>query len=765
MASMRSSLRPTALATALLVLITGAGLPPAVLGQSPGPSAPPSQGVDLRLPGDAALADDSRLGVSDAPPTHLTPVDTDAAIDDALATADALPDTTWEIDALAQTLEGDPVAAFRVVRDGIRLEPYPGILRGPQGTLAARAGNAWDRALLLRSLLDSMGIPARFAFGELDDATAGVLVGRALEPAPDPLPEAGALAATTLPLEALATRARRDHALLRAALDDAGVAIGDAPREDLVAETRPHAWVQVEQDGAWLDLDPSLPDAAVGHPLTEATMVSDVMPDDAYQAVTVELRVGHLADEGPTTQTVLSQRLTAAAAGDAEIFLYFTPEGGGGLLSGPSTDTLVPQLMVDREAQPGTPFSVAADGSGGFLGLGGGGPALTDVWLTITREAPGRAPLVTEMPIIDRVPDDMDPASVTLDALEPLAVTDTGPAALGGVRHLVVSTGGLSPREAAIGRAGALAFVGTDLLDAAAAAEQPLGELLWPIAVADEQVALASERLLVPALSEPGVVAPVIDRPRLSLFSVTPDPDSADRIATSIDLVADEVRTVTSEDADPADVARRRLWYGALDCPLETEALLQSAAWAEPDGITLASASLSMGLPLNVLDDVSALPSGSPRSLAAALGSGLVAVVPGDPSTATTWWTVDTADGSTRAIVAPGLGGAVAGRTGPAPGTHDVQGGWTPGGGSYVNSTESGVRWVINETTGATEGYIRDGRFYRYARRAPGARTCRGGNEYSTLLGCVSIPTALVIGGVTAVIIVWAVSRSIRALR
>ena len=63
-----------------------------------------------------------------------------------------------------------------------RFEPYPGVLRGAQGTLAARAGNAFDRALLLRALLDAMAIPARFAFGELDQASARALVARTLGP-------------------------------------------------------------------------------------------------------------------------------------------------------------------------------------------------------------------------------------------------------------------------------------------------------------------------------------------------------------------------------------------------------------------------------------------------------------------------------------------------------------------------------------------------------------------------------------------------------
>jgi hypothetical protein len=180
--------------------------------------------------------------------------------------------------------------------------------------------------------------------------------------------------------------------------------------------------------------------------------------------------------------------------------------------------------------------------------------------------------------------------------------------------------------------------------------------------------------------------------------------------------------------------------------------------------MALTGASLSMDQPLSVLTDPAALPAGAKASLAEALGSGLVAVVTGDPATATSWWTVDPADGSTRAIVAPGLGGAVA--SGPQRRTtNDVQGGWTPGGGGYVNSAQSGVRYVINPNTLETEGVIRNGQYYRYTRGAPSARTCSGGNDYSTLLGCVSIPMALVIGTVTVVITMWALSRVIRALR
>jgi hypothetical protein len=51
----------------------------------------------------------------------------------------------------------DPVGLAAFVRTKIAYEPYPGSVRGPRGTLAARAGSDWDRALLLRALLAEAG--------------------------------------------------------------------------------------------------------------------------------------------------------------------------------------------------------------------------------------------------------------------------------------------------------------------------------------------------------------------------------------------------------------------------------------------------------------------------------------------------------------------------------------------------------------------------------------------------------------------------------
>ena len=115
------------------------------------------------------------------PPTLPLEVDQDRLLSAAGAAVDAFRPDEWEVGALAASLGKDPTQAFEFVRDAIGFDPYPGMLRGAEGTLAARAGNAWDRALLLKALLAESGLTTRFAFATLDPTTATALVKRAHE--------------------------------------------------------------------------------------------------------------------------------------------------------------------------------------------------------------------------------------------------------------------------------------------------------------------------------------------------------------------------------------------------------------------------------------------------------------------------------------------------------------------------------------------------------------------------------------------------------
>src|SRR5688572_3380542 len=62
---------------------------------------------------------------------------------------------TGSVVDLAFELEFGQERIFRFVAEQIRYQPYAGLLRGAEGTLMARAGNAADQAVLLAALLDA----------------------------------------------------------------------------------------------------------------------------------------------------------------------------------------------------------------------------------------------------------------------------------------------------------------------------------------------------------------------------------------------------------------------------------------------------------------------------------------------------------------------------------------------------------------------------------------------------------------------------------
>ena len=172
--------------------------PPGVLAQAP---------ASFALPDDTTLAGAGSLPVDDTPPAPETLPGLAEVRDDAAAHVEALPAADWDIDALASTLAFDPTQAYLFVRDRIGSTRTQGVLRGAEGTLAARAGNALDRALLLAALLDAMGVEHRFAVAELDDVSVDRLLERALAAPVAPLPAPGWRSRASMPTPS--RRARR----------------------------------------------------------------------------------------------------------------------------------------------------------------------------------------------------------------------------------------------------------------------------------------------------------------------------------------------------------------------------------------------------------------------------------------------------------------------------------------------------------------------------------------------------------------------------
>ncbi len=738
------------------MLAVAAVLPGVATAQDPSASAtPPGAGapatpspaaVTVALPvrpSDDALDAAAATLVSDVPIPFPADVDLDAVAAEADAQANALRTAHWSLRALADSFEGDPTRAFAFVRDSIGFDAYPGVLRGAQGTLAARAGNAWDRAILLKTLLDTMSLTTRYATAELDPATARRVSGRVLDPVRVPLEDGRSVAADHVRLDAVGRRATRDYALLREALGDRAATMRALVPEDLVQDTRAHAWVQVRWGTEWLDLDPTMTDSEPGAPLAPATSTTTEVPADLIDQVTLRVITSHLSGDSVQERAVLEQTFDAPDVADQQVFLYFQPQlegiGGGIVRVLTGVEGWTPVLLVDGTATAGSAFEAGSRGTDIF-----GDPTTTSplvsLRIEVTRHVPGRPDETATHVLLDRVPPEMaDAASIADTDLAPLPSDDAGPLVMGVLTQLVVSTGGASGWMQAVRRSIAADFASLLLSEDDTAGEHALGDLLYPLAVANGTLTLASEQLAVPAIAVPGRVRGYVDAPRVWLMTSGQDPLVATDMATGIDLLIDDVRVVGADDAAAAEGALGAMWYGTVESALETElGLARAGGLGDPPG-ELTSTSLAMDAALSVLDGPSEALGGA-TPLVADLASGSLAVVPGDVAGARAWWVVDPRSGATRAVLDPGVGGDT--------GTGGVNG-------KIAWGTIRHRPPVVHRggAGGANTHWLHpDGSIQRYppgaqppgggAPQGPPPSRCGGGQEYVTILGCVSIPAA-----------------------
>ena len=529
---------------------------------------------------------------------------------------------------------------------------------------------------------------------------------------------------------ALEQRARRDYARLRSVLDGALDGTPSTTPDEATDAVQQHAWVQALFGSEWQDLDPTFPDAVAGSPLVTATTTADAMPAEAIQGVDIRLVAGSLSDGVLSDQVVLDRHFDAATAAASTIFLYFQPDTSG--LGGTITDVLsgdtswVPVLLVDRDTETGTAFHAGGRGEDVF-GTATGAPELASLRLEVTTAGPGIPPATAERILLDRVPEELRGADhIDAAQLKPLLEDDAGPYIMGQLHHLMVSTGGADRRDYALQRSASVDFIGRvlereDLWDAFA-----LPDLLWPVASADEALVVASETALVPALGTDGTFRAYVARPRVTLSTFGRDPVRQDALAFATDLLMDSVALLPTGQAAPGDAARRQLWYGTLQTALETQFAIGHAALLDPEDRVNTGASLAGAETPTLLrpEDANALPNGTSLALRDSLEGGSLVVVPGDPATSPTWWTIDSATGVTRSVLDPGLGGAVpAGRPDSRLRTFDSS--YTHGGGARLPQQAPMTR-----PAGGFGG--------------PTPATCRAGDStgYVALTSCISIPVS-----------------------
>jgi hypothetical protein len=628
---------------------------------SPSPSAAPTFAPveALRVPTDAELATDAALVVADQlPPGTIDLRDIAARADELVR---LMPAADWSIDELAFALDYDPLAAFAFVRDSIGLDPYRGELRGPLGTLAARAGNDVDRALLLQALLDAMIVRTRLVVGELNTETVDTVLARAFEPPVQPLATAPLDQTEIGGLDAISRRARRDFARLRGALGDRLEAANGSANAAVSDELRTHVWVQMERGAEWVDLDPTLPDSEPGQALAAGVEILYAVPDDWRHTVSISVVAETLSGDTLLEQQVLEHRLDVSSDAGKDIYLTLQPEITS--LGGSINEVLgsavnwQPVLYTGPDPITGTPF--AARPSRDIFDATESGPEVAAIYLDVTAVSPGARPRSARRVLFDRVPSEAR-SSAALDAsqLLPLMEVEGVPLALQAVHQIQISNGGFREREHALWRRFGARFAALMYADPAAAASYGMPATLVPLSVANESLVLGSERLIDLGLdAEPDLRAYVAD-PRVFITSTTPAV-APNAMTLDVDLLIDSVRLLTREALGPSDAAVRQVWYGAVETAVETEhGLRRTAAFESEDSIRV-GASFAMNMDLQAIDRSSLREFGDSidTALARDLQAGMLAVVPGVVESARVWWAVDPSTGATQAVLSPGLGG------------------------------------------------------------------------------------------------------------
>ena len=247
--------------------------------------------------------------------------------------------------------------------DEIAYEPYAGVLRGSARTLAGRAGNAADKAVLLAALLQASFIDTRFVLGTLDDDAASRLAATTVDaeglraralaamapaapastssapPAPAASPQVQAILDRSSEIDTSVTAwaARSIDSTVETimtALAAAGITVRDDTAHQATATERArHLWVQAASGPEWVDLDPTLPGSDIGTVI--ASPVGDpvaTIPDDLRHRIDLTIIGEHVAGAGLAEETLLEHSMFADELPDAPILLaHVKPQGLQGM--------------------------------------------------------------------------------------------------------------------------------------------------------------------------------------------------------------------------------------------------------------------------------------------------------------------------------------------------------------------------------------------------------------------------------------------------
>jgi transglutaminase-like putative cysteine protease len=372
------------------------------------------------------------------------PVSVAPARDDASATA---------IKALAARLSSDPDALLKRAANGISPAVYDGVQQGALGTLAAGVGNSADKALLLSALIRAAEPSAqvRFATCTLSpEQTAQVVTAARIARRAQPkilFQNAGALAGQTRDAvtrrvferaaamwQTLRVHARTETTTLADGLRQADVAAEVPPAfSTAYAYATNHVWLQLQRNGTWVDLDPTIVPAAVGQARCRPDGVSPMLPARLYATLTVRVKVEYRTGSDLHSINALEQTLRLADLADINLgFAFAEPAGLRGVAAPPVTpagmraytpllrvgddDTLGQPIFLPRIPAAPVPLKAMAHGFDQVLGAldtptpGAATTApsapssqVTGAWLEFSLATPSAPPETLESPLFDRI--------------------------------------------------------------------------------------------------------------------------------------------------------------------------------------------------------------------------------------------------------------------------------------------------------------------------------------------------------------------------
>lgn len=450
------------------------------------------------------LAASAQLACALAPDPYLQRLDT--LISSAERMRTHIDRTAFDRHALldASDFEADSLISF--VKQQIGFEQYPGALRGPEGTLSSRSGNALDQSLLLASLLRDAGFEARITRAEIDAEQAMELLGEMRRARP-PYPAIGsaegiAQAMLDMGLFRSPDKARKAELVrsieapppitsnpraqqaqqwltdVTGALDSAGLVLGSATAvEELAREASDYFWVQFRDSAAgdWSDIHPAFHGEPSFRPVF-AQVYTDTIPAELQHRfrfqVFIEKVIGGKLEahaltaawERPTANlngvtlvfynvpdTLMgSVPLTSDVPAALEKATFFAPAFGAAVSEGAqffdSQGTLISPEVVSA---PGASLIKTIGGSFGSAleGLGGQGlPQLTAQWIEFTFIAPDGSQRSHRRMTLDRIGAEARRKGVVPAGLKPAGAGDLRPLMQ---RHsFMVATGATSRGKA-----------------------------------------------------------------------------------------------------------------------------------------------------------------------------------------------------------------------------------------------------------------------------------------------------------------------------